>query len=58
MNIKIYRKITLFLLLYGCVIWSHIEGEHRMRVFENMVTKKIRIWAGESRNNRRIGQAA
>jgi hypothetical protein len=33
--------MALFLLLYGCEIWSHIEGEHRMRVFENMVTKNI-----------------
>jgi len=41
MKIKTYKNITLFLLLYGCEIWSHVEGEHRKRVFENMVTKKI-----------------
>jgi hypothetical protein len=43
-NIKItlYKTIILPMVLFGCETWSLIlEKEHRLRVFENMVLRKI-----------------
>jgi hypothetical protein len=42
MNIKIYKTIILPMVLYGCETWSlTLRGEHRLRVFENRVLRKI-----------------
>jgi hypothetical protein len=42
LNIKIYKTVVLPLVLYGCETWSPTLGqEHRLRVFENRVLKKI-----------------
>ena len=42
LKIKIYRTMILPVLLYGCETWSLIvREEHRLRVFENRVLKRI-----------------
>ena len=41
-KIKIYRTVSLPVVLCGCETWSLTLGEeHRLRVFENRVLKKI-----------------
>jgi DNA replication protein DnaC len=41
-NIKIYKTIILSLILYGCETWSlTLREEHRLRVFENRVLRRI-----------------
>jgi hypothetical protein len=41
-KIKIYRTIILHVVLYGCETWSHtLREEHRLRVFENSVLRRI-----------------
>jgi len=41
-KIKIYRTIILTVVLYGCETWSlTLREEHRLRVFENMVLRRI-----------------
>jgi hypothetical protein len=41
-KIKIYRIIILIVVLYGCETWSlTLREEHRMRVFENRVLRRI-----------------
>ena len=41
-NIKIYRTIILPVVLYGCESWSlTLREEHRLRVFENRVLRRI-----------------
>jgi hypothetical protein len=40
--VKIYKTIILPVVLYGCETWSLKLGEdHRQRVFENMVLRRI-----------------
>jgi hypothetical protein len=42
LKIKIYKTVILPVVLYGCEIWSLTLGEeHRLRVFENTVLRKI-----------------
>ena len=42
LKIKIYRTIILPVVLYGCETWSLIlREEHRLRVFENRVLRRI-----------------
>jgi hypothetical protein len=41
-KIKIYKTVILLVVLYGCGTWSLTSGkEHRLRVFENRVLRKI-----------------
>jgi hypothetical protein len=41
-KIKIYRTITLLVVLYGCETWSLTLREgHRLRVFKNRVLRRI-----------------
>jgi hypothetical protein len=41
-KIKIYRTAILPVALYGCETWSlTLREEHRLRVFENRVLRKI-----------------
>jgi hypothetical protein len=41
-KIKIYRPIILPVVLYGCETWSlTLREEHRLRVFENRVLRRI-----------------
>jgi hypothetical protein len=41
-NIKIYRTIILPVVLYECETWSlTLKEEHRLRVFENRVLRRI-----------------
>jgi hypothetical protein len=41
-KIKIYRSITLLVVLYGCETWSlTLREEHRLRVFENRMLRRI-----------------
>ena len=42
LKIKIYRTITLPLVLYGCETWSlTLREERKLWVFENMVLRRI-----------------
>ena len=42
LKIKIYRTIILPVVLYGCDTWSlTLRDEHRLRVFENMVLRRV-----------------
>jgi hypothetical protein len=42
MNIQTYRTIILPLVLYGSETWSlTLREEHRLRVFENIVLRRI-----------------
>jgi hypothetical protein len=44
-KIKIYKTIILPMVLYGCDNWSlTLREEHRLRVFENMVLRRIFCW--------------
>jgi hypothetical protein len=41
-NIKIYKTVILPVVLYGCETWSiTLRDEHRLRVFENRVLRRI-----------------
>jgi hypothetical protein len=41
-KLKIYKIIILPVVLYGCETWSlTLWGEHRLRVFENRVLRRI-----------------
>jgi hypothetical protein len=42
LKIRIYKMIILPVVLYGCETWSLIlREEHRLRVFENRVPRRI-----------------
>ena len=42
LKIKIYRTLTLPVVLYGCETWSlTLREERKLRVFENRVLRKI-----------------
>jgi hypothetical protein len=42
LKIKIYKTVILPVVLYGCETWSLTLGEeHRLRVFENRMLRKI-----------------
>jgi len=42
LKIKIYRTIILPVVLYGCGTWSlTFREEHRLRVFENRVLRRV-----------------
>jgi hypothetical protein len=41
-KVKIYKTIIVPVVLYGCETWSLIlREEHRLRVFENRVLRRI-----------------
>jgi hypothetical protein len=41
-KVKIYKTIILPVVLYGCESWSlTLREEHRLRVFENRVLRRI-----------------
>jgi hypothetical protein len=41
-KIRIYKTIILPVVLYGCETWSlTLREEHRLRVFENRVLRRI-----------------
>jgi hypothetical protein len=41
-KVKIYKTIVLSVVLYGCETWSlTLREEHRLRVFENRVLRRI-----------------
>jgi hypothetical protein len=41
-KVKIYKTILLPFVLYGCETWSlTLREEHRLRVFENKVLRRI-----------------
>jgi hypothetical protein len=42
LKVKIHKTIILAVVLYGCEIWSlTLREEHRLRVFENKVLRRI-----------------
>jgi hypothetical protein len=41
-KIRIYKSIILPVVLYGCETWSlTVREEHKLRMFENMVLRRI-----------------
>jgi hypothetical protein len=41
-KIKIYKTVILPVVLYGCETWSlTLRKEHRLRIFENRVLRRI-----------------
>jgi hypothetical protein len=41
-KVKIYKTVLLPVVLYGCETWSlTLREEHRVRVFENRVLRRI-----------------
>jgi hypothetical protein len=41
-DVKLYKTIGLPVVLYGCETWSlTLREEHRLRIFENRVLKRI-----------------
>jgi hypothetical protein len=41
-KVKIYKTVILPFVLYGCETWSlTLREEHRLRVFENRVLRRI-----------------
>jgi hypothetical protein len=41
-KVRIYKTIILPVVLYGCVTWSlTVREEHKLRVFENRVLRRI-----------------
>jgi hypothetical protein len=41
-KVRIYKSITLPVVLYGCGTWSlTVREEHKLRVFENRVLRRI-----------------
>jgi hypothetical protein len=41
-KVRIYKTIILPVVLYGCESWSlTVRGEHKLRVFENRVLRRI-----------------
>jgi hypothetical protein len=41
-QIKIYKTVIMTVVLYGCETWSlTLREEHRLRVFENRVLRRI-----------------
>ena len=54
LKIKLYTTIILPVVLYGCETWSLIlREEHRLRVFENRVLRRI-FGPKMGRDNRRV----
>jgi hypothetical protein len=42
LKVKIYKTIILRVILHGCETWSlSLREEHRLRVFENRVLRRI-----------------
>jgi hypothetical protein len=42
LKIRIYKTIILPVVLYGCETWPlTLREEHRLRVFENRVLRKV-----------------
>jgi hypothetical protein len=42
LKIKIYKTVILRVVLYGCKTWSlTLREEHRLRVFENRVLRRV-----------------
>ncbi|KAJ4427222.1 hypothetical protein ANN_24839 [Periplaneta americana] len=42
LKVRIYKKVILPVVLYGCETWTlTLREEHRLRVFENKVLRKI-----------------
>jgi hypothetical protein len=42
LKVKIYKSIILPIVLYGCETWSlTLREEHRLRVFENRMVRRI-----------------
>ena len=42
LKVKAYKTTILLVVLYGCETWSlTLREEHRLRVFENKVLRKI-----------------
>jgi hypothetical protein len=47
-KIRIYTTIILPVVLYGYETWPlTLREENRLRMFENWVLKKIRVWTEE-----------
>jgi hypothetical protein len=55
-KVKIYKTIIVPVVLYGCETWSvTLREEHRLRVFENRVLRRI---FGSKRDEGRMKEVA
>jgi hypothetical protein len=58
-KVKIYKAIILPVVLYGCETWSlALRKEHRLRVFENRVLRRIFGPKRDEVTNRRMEKVA
>jgi hypothetical protein len=58
-KIRLYKTIIFPVVLYGCETWSlTLREEHRLRVFENRVLKKMDIWTEKGCADRRVEKTA
>ena len=56
LKIKIYKTITLPVVLYGCETWSiTLREESRLRVFENRILRRIFVPKKHENGKWRIG---
>jgi hypothetical protein len=54
-DLKKYNTVNLPVVLYGCKTWSlTLREEHRLRVFENRVLRKIFVPTREDRSWRNL----
>jgi hypothetical protein len=54
LKIKIYRTLILPVVLFGCETWSlTLREEHRLRVFENRVRRRLGPWSEEVTGERK-----
>jgi hypothetical protein len=52
LKIKIYKTITLTVMLYGCEAWSlTLREELRLRVFENWIQEGLGSGEGSTLKN-------
>ena len=53
LEIKIYRTIILYVVLYGCETWlPTLRKEHRLRVVENRVMRIFGTWREQVKGER------
>jgi hypothetical protein len=56
-KVRIYKTISLPVVLYGCETWSlTVREEHKLRLFENGAEENI--WAKEGWSDGRVENAA
>jgi hypothetical protein len=58
-KVKIYKIIILPVVLYGCETWSlTLREEHRLRLFENRVLRRIFVPKRDEMTDSRMEEVA